>query len=211
MSPEWSGFIPDTSVTLSGRKGFWIGSSRQVSSSKYPRARSKGSLNFQGLLELLRAAIREVDPELAVFGLEPLAETVGNSLGERRFMMLLLGLFGALALGLAAVGVHGVLAYLVLQRTREIGVRMALGATTGRVLHMVAGQGMRLVLAGLAIGLLGAIALGRLLSGHLLGVTPTDPLSLSAALATVSVSAAVAICLPARRAMRVSPLTALRE
>jgi predicted permease len=161
------------------------------------------------LVPSIRTAIREVDPEVAVFGLEPLGETVGNSLGEQRFMMLLLGLFGALALVLAGVGVHGVLAYLVAQRTREIGVRMALGATTGRVMRMVVGQGARLVFMGLAIGSGGALALGRFLSGQLFGVTPTDRLSLTTALVVVGATAALSIWLPARRAVRVSPLTAL--
>jgi predicted permease len=159
----------------------------------------------------IRAAVREFDPQLAVFGLEPLEETMGNSLGEQRFMMLLLGLFGALAIALAGIGVHGVLAYLVAQRTREIGVRMALGATTGRVMSLVVGQGARLVLLGLAIGLVSALVLGRFLSGQLYGVTPTDALSLAAAVVVVAATAALSIWLPARRAVRVSPLTALHE
>jgi predicted permease len=171
----------------------------------------KTSTDPTALAPSLRAALREFDPELAVFGLEPLVETVGTSLAEQRFMMLLLGLFGTLAVVLAAIGVHGVLAYLVGQRTREIGVRMALGATTGRVTGMVVGQGARLVLIGLAIGLAGALALSRFLSGQLFGVTPTDSLSLAAALVIVAATAALSIWLPARRAVRVSPLGALHQ
>jgi predicted permease len=159
----------------------------------------------------IRTAFREFDPEVVVFGLEPLDETMGNSLGEQRFMMLLLGLFGALAIGLAGIGVHGVLAFLVAQRRREIGVRMALGATTGRVVSLVVGQGARLVLIGLAIGLVSALVLARFLSGQLYGVTPTDGVSLTAALVVVGATAALSIWLPARRAVRVSPLTALHE
>jgi predicted permease len=159
----------------------------------------------------VRSAIREIDPELAVFGLEPLRDTVANSLGEQRFMMLLLGLFGSLAAVLAAVGVHGVLTYLVAQRTREIGVRMALGATTGRVTHLVVGQGVRLVAIGLAAGFATAVALGRSLSGLLYGVTATDAATLLAVLVVIGLVAAVSIWLPARRAVRVNPLTALRH
>jgi predicted permease len=159
----------------------------------------------------VRAAIREIDPELAVFGLEPLSETVANSLGEERFMMLLLGLFGALALVLAAIGVHGVLAYLVAQRTQEIGVRMALGATTARVTRLVVAQGVRLVSLGVATGVGMALVLGRWLSGLLFGVTPTDPMTMAAAVVTICAVAALSIWLPARRAVRIDPLVALRQ
>jgi predicted permease len=159
----------------------------------------------------IRTAIREIDPELAVYGLEPLRDTVANSLGEQRFMMLLLGLFGALAVVLAAVGVHGVLTYLVARRTREIGVRMALGATTGRVTQLVVGQGARLVALGLAAGVATALALGRTLAGLLYGVTPTDVPTLIAAVVVIGLVAAVSIWLPSRRAVRVNPLTALRQ
>jgi predicted permease len=162
------------------------------------------------LASSVRAAIREGDPELAVFGLEPLSETIANSVGERRFMMLLLGLFGVLAVVLAAIGVYGVLAYLVARRGREIGVRMALGATSASVMRLVAGQGARVVGFGLVLGLGGAVALGRFLSGQLFGVTATDPPSLAAALLMVGATAALSIWLPTRRAVRVSPLTALR-
>jgi putative ABC transport system permease protein len=159
----------------------------------------------------VRAAIREIDPELAVYGLEPLRETLANSLGEQRFMMLLLGLFGALAVVLAAVGVHGVLTYLVAQRTREIGVRMALGATTGRVTNLVVGQGARLVAIGLVAGLAAASLLSRTLSGLLFGVTPTDAATLVVVAVVIGLVGAVSVWMPARRAVRVSPLTALRE
>jgi putative ABC transport system permease protein len=159
----------------------------------------------------VRAAIREIDPELAVFGLEPLRDTLANSLSEQRFMMLLLGLFGALALVLAAVGVHGVLTYLVAQRTHEIGVRMALGATTGRVTHLVVGQGMRLVAVGLVIGFGMALGLGQSLSGLLFGVTPTDLRTLVAVVVVLGSVATISIWLPARRAVRVDPLKALRQ
>jgi hypothetical protein len=163
------------------------------------------------MVPTVRGAIREVDPELAIFGVEPLAETVANSMSEQRFMMLLLGLFGALAAILAAVGVHGVLAYLVAQRTREIGVRMALGASSGRVTQLVAGQGVRLVLIGLVIGFAMALAFARSLASLLFGVTPTDLPTLAAAFLVIGSVAALSIWLPARRAVRVNPLAALRQ
>ena len=159
----------------------------------------------------VRAAIRDIDPQLPVFGMEPLEETLSNTLGEQRFMMLLLGLFAALALALAAVGVHGVLAYLVAQRTREIGVRMALGATAGGVTQLVVTQGMRLVAMGLAVGFAMALALGRSLSALLYGVTSTDLTTLAAVVVVLGAVAGMSIWLPARRAVHIDPLMALRQ
>ena len=159
----------------------------------------------------VRAAIGEVDPELAVFGLEPLRDTLTNSIGEQRFLMLLLGLFGALAVTLAAIGVHGVLTWLVARRTREIGVRMALGATSGRVVRLVIAQGVPLVALGLAIGVVMALVLGSTISGLLFGVAATDPPTLAGALAVIGSVAGFSIWLPARRAVRLDPSHALRQ
>jgi putative ABC transport system permease protein len=159
----------------------------------------------------VRAAIRDVDPDLAIFGLEPLEETLANTLGEQRFMMWLLGLFAVLAVVLAAIGIHGVLTYVVVQRTREIGVRMALGASAGSVTGMVVRQGMRLVLFGLVAGLALGLTLSRSLSELLFGVTPQDPHTLAAVIVLLAIVAAVSIWLPARRAVRVDPLSALRQ
>jgi len=167
--------------------------------------------NPVGMAPTVRAAIQEIDPELAIFGLEPLEETLANTLAQQRFMMLLLGLFAALSLVLAAVGVHGVLSYLVAQRTQEMGIRMALGATAGRVAQLVVLQGVRLVVLGLVAGFAMAIALGRLLSGLLFGVTPTDLLTLAGAVAVLGFVATVSIWLPARRAAQMDPLAALRQ
>jgi putative ABC transport system permease protein len=159
----------------------------------------------------VRGAIREIDPAIAVFGVEPLLQTLSNSLSEPRFMMLLLALFGGLAMVLAAVGVHGVLAYLVTQRTREIGVRVALGATGGQVTRLIVGRGLLLVATGLALGFALALMLSRSLSGLLYGVTPTDAPTLAGVVAVIAAVAAAAIWLPARRATRVDPLEALRQ
>ena len=159
----------------------------------------------------VRGAIRDVDPALAVFGVEPLDVTVSRSVSQRRFMMLLVGLFAAVALVLAAVGVHGVLSYTVAQRTREIGIRMALGARPGRVVGLIVGQGLWLALIGVAIGFAGAVALTRVLERLLFGVTPTDPVTFLTVGGFLVAVALAASYVPARRAARIDPLVALRE
>jgi putative ABC transport system permease protein len=163
------------------------------------------------LASAAQGAIREVDGALAIFAVEPLTDTLARSVGERRFTMLLLALFAAVALVLAAVGVHGVLSYGVTQRTREIGIRMALGARPGNVLGLIVGQGARLAAVGVALGLAGAVVLTRLLAALLYGVTPTDAVTLAVVVAVLAATAIVASYLPARRAMRVDPSVALRS
>jgi putative ABC transport system permease protein len=158
----------------------------------------------------IRAAVRELDPGLALFGVEPLEETVSRSVSERRFTMLLLGLFAALALVLAATGIHGVLSYAVAQRTREIGVRVALGARPWRIVRLVLMEGLVLDVVGLAIGLAGALALTRVLASLLYGTTPTDPVTFIGVALFLMVVALAATYIPARHATRVDPIVALR-
>ncbi|HEX2166656.1 MAG TPA: FtsX-like permease family protein, partial [Longimicrobiales bacterium] len=118
--------------------------------------------------------------------------------------------FGGLALVLAAVGIYGVIAYSVRQRTQEIGVRMALGADAGDVLRIVAGSGMKLVAIGIAVGTAGALILSRILASQLYGITPTDPVAFAASIAFLTAIGLLATCIPAVRAIRVPPMTALR-
>ncbi|OFW08704.1 MAG: hypothetical protein A3H96_08555 [Acidobacteria bacterium RIFCSPLOWO2_02_FULL_67_36] len=158
----------------------------------------------------IRSIFREIDPALAVFGVEPLRQTVAESLAERRFTMLLLGSLAALALLLAALGVYGVLSYGVAQRTGDIGIRMALGAEPGSVLRLIIVEGLVLIGAGLGAGTLGAALLTRLLRTLLYGVTPTDPLTFAAAVVVLTLTAVAASYLPARRASKLDPIAALR-
>ena len=158
----------------------------------------------------IRSAMKAVDPGLAVFGVEPFEETVAESIGQRRFIMVLLVVFASLALTLAAIGIHGVLSYSVAQRHREIGIRMALGAEGSRVTRLVVLQGMRLTAIGIVLGTLGALAVTRVLSNLLYGVSARDVPTLVAVLPVLAGVAALASYLPARRAVRIDPLAALR-
>jgi len=162
------------------------------------------------LAPALRSIVRHLDPSLALFGVEPLAQTVSSSMGQRRFTMLVLGVFAAVALLLAAVGVHGVLSYTVAQRTREIGIRMALGADPHGVRALVVTQGGVLIMKGLAFGLLGALVVTRMLSTLLYGVSTYDPLTFASVAVALGAVALLASWLPARRAAGVDPMVALR-
>jgi putative ABC transport system permease protein len=137
-------------------------------------------------------------------------QRIADSLTERRAPMVLLGVFAALALLLSVVGVYGVLAYAVRQRTREIGIRVALGAQRDQVLRGVLWQGMRIVLGGLVVGLGGAFAATRLMASQLYDVEPTDPLTFALVAVTLGGAALVASLLPSLRATRVDPMAALR-
>ena len=163
------------------------------------------------LAPAVRAAVRQVDPEQVVSNLRPAGELVSGAMARQRFSMLLLLAFGGLALALAGVGVYGVLAYTVSQRTRELGIRVALGASAGAVRALVLLQGLGVALVGLALGLVGALGLSRLLRAVLYDVSPTDPLALAAAAGVLGGVAAIACLIPAVRATRVNPVEALRS
>ncbi|HZS06017.1 MAG TPA: ABC transporter permease [Blastocatellia bacterium] len=171
----------------------------------------RSALPSQNLAGAVRQAVAAVDREQPVFLAAPLESWVADSVAGRRFGLLLLGLFGALALALASVGIYGVVSYAATRRTREIGIRMALGAQSGDVLRLVIRQGMRPVLLGVAVGLPGAVALTRLLRSLLFGVSATDPLTFILVATLLGGVALLACWLPARRAAKVSPLVALRH
>jgi predicted permease len=159
----------------------------------------------------LKQAVQQLDPNLPVYDVSTMDERLAKSVSTRRFNMLLLGIFAAVALIVAAVGVYGVVSYAVSQRVHEFGIRIALGATPRDVLRLVLGQGLRLALMGVIVGVLGALALMRLLSGMLFEIKPSDPLTLAAVAVLLSVVALLACYIPARRAMRVDPMVALRH
>jgi predicted permease len=157
-----------------------------------------------------REAVHSVDSDLPVAKVATLATLVDDSMTQQRFSVLLLGSFGAIALLLASIGMYGVISYSVVQRTQEIGIRMALGAERRNVLGMVLGQGARLSGLGIAIGIVAALAVTRLMDGFLYGVRATDPLTFVGVSLLLLAVALLACYIPARRAMRVDPMIALR-
>jgi putative ABC transport system permease protein len=171
----------------------------------------RGHLDPANLPEQTRNMVRSVDPELPVFGAEKLPDVVSGSLAQRRFSMEMVLLFAVTALLLAGIGVYGTISYIVSERTRDIGIRIALGAQRKTILHMVLSQGLTLALVGAAVGLGGALIVSHLMAGLLYGISPSDPLTFIG-LTVVLVLVALAACyIPARRAMRVDPIVALRE
>ena len=166
--------------------------------------------NPGSLAASVREVIKQTDKDQYVAAIEPMTKLVAESVARRRFNTLLTGLFAVVALLLASVGIFGVLNYSVAQRTQEIGLRVALGAQTRDVLRLVLGQGVRLILFGLALGLAASFAITRVLAGMLFGVTPTDPLTFVAVSFLLASVALLACYIPARRAARVDPLVALR-
>ncbi|NOT63659.1 MAG: FtsX-like permease family protein, partial [Acidobacteria bacterium] len=163
------------------------------------------------LLAAVRNELLQLDPRLPIATTKTLTENLGFALLPARLAASVLGSFGVLALLLAAIGLYGVMAYGVTQRTRELGIRIALGAANRDIHKLVVGQGMKLVLAGLALGLLVSFAVMRLMKNLLFGVSATDPLTFAAIAAVLLLVALTACYLPARRATKVDPLTALRH
>jgi predicted permease len=158
----------------------------------------------------VRAAVRQIDPNLPITSVTTLSAQVDDSLGQQQVISSLTGFFGVLGLVLASVGLYGIMAYNVARRTHEIGVRMALGAEKNDVLRMVVGQGLRLVMIGLAVGVFGALGLTRFLSSLLYGIKPTDPLTFITVSLILIAVALLACYIPARRATKVDPMVALR-
>jgi len=165
----------------------------------------------ESVARAVKTRLRSVDADLPVTQARTMTQVLGASLARQRFSMALVGLFGVLALCLAATGLYGVLSHAVAQRTREIGIRVALGAARREVLRLVVGQGMRLALAGILIGTLAALGATRFLRSLLYGVTPTDPVTYAALASLLTAVALLACLVPALRATRVDPIVALRE
>jgi predicted permease len=167
--------------------------------------------NPTALLSAAREAVHSVDRNLPLSGVNPMEKLVDASVGQRKLSMILLGVFSGIAMLLASIGIYGVMSYSVTQRTRELGIRMALGAARSRVLALVVGQGMLLTGSGVVLGLIAAVGLTRFLSSQLFGVGATDPFTFAAVSVLLIAVSTVATLLPAMRATRVNPVVALRD
>jgi ABC-type antimicrobial peptide transport system permease subunit len=166
--------------------------------------------NPMSLVPTIQREVGAIDPDLPVYHVRTMSEVMGDSLQRRRLALTLLAVFAGLALLLAGVGIYGVMSYGVAQRQREIGLRMALGADRGQVMGMMIRNGMGTIAVGLAVGVVLAVSLTRLMSGLLFAVRTYDPLALAGAALLLTTAAFVAIMIPARRATRVNPVVALR-
>lgn len=162
-------------------------------------------------LPALRTAVGAVDPNLAIFSIMTLDAATSISLLPVKVAATFTTALGVLALILGAIGLYGVMSYLVRQRTREIGIRMALGAHSGAVVRLIAGQGLHWTAIGLALGLGAAFGVARLIAGFLYGISPTDPMAFGVITLLLTATAFVACYVPARRASRIDPLVALRD
>ncbi len=171
----------------------------------------RGRGDTGNLGEAVRREVEKVDPHIPVHSISSMDEIIARSMADRRFALELLGIFAAVALLLAAIGIYGVMAYSFSQRTHEIGIRIALGAQRMDIFRMAVGEGMQLVAIGLVVGLIGAAALTRFVRTMLFGVSPSDPVTFGAISATLAAAAFLACYIPARRATRVDPLLALRD
>ena len=162
------------------------------------------------LQEPVRRAVKEIDPSIAVASIATMGEIVAGSIGGSRFYAMLVAIFAGLALTLASVGIYGVMSYAVAQRTQEIGVRLALGAGQGAIFAMIVGESLKLAAVGLAVGLAGSVGLGKAIGRMLFGVPATDLATFAATAALLIAVACLAAYVPARRAMRIDPMNALR-
>jgi putative ABC transport system permease protein len=170
----------------------------------------RSSLSAASVAAAIRQAVHSIDKDLPVTDVESFPDALGHSISRERFRTFLLGSFSVIALVLAAVGIFGVISYSASQRTHEIGIRMALGAQRRDVLHLILGQGAKLALLGLGIGVVLAFLLTRWIASLLYNVSATDPLTFGAVAVVLFGVALTACYIPARRAMRVDPMVALR-
>ena len=212
--PQWAevvgivGDVRGSDVTAAGEPGIYFPHT-QVPSRQLSMILRTGTDPMR-LVPAVRSAVQELDPNLPIYNARTMEQVVGQSVSQPRFYMLLLSVFAATALLLSAIGIFGVMSSVVAQRTREIGIRIALGAAPRRVVRGVVGGALTLAMGGVALGLVGALAGARVLDTLLFGVTPTDPLTLVGVAVILTAVAAAASYFPARRAVRVDPMVALR-
>jgi putative ABC transport system permease protein len=203
------GVVKQYGLETDGKIATYFPQQQQTSNSMFLVART--SSDAAALSGAVVREIHSVDPSVAVYGIRTMQDRLYDSLARQRFSSALLGAFAAFALLLAAVGIYGVMSYLVTQSTHDIGVRVALGAQPGNIVGLVVRQGMELATIGILAGLAGAAALTRVMSSLLFGVSATDALTFCAVAALLALVAFTAIVIPARRATRVDPMVALRE
>jgi putative ABC transport system permease protein len=201
------GDVHNQNLAADPRPTMYLSATQFMPSSMAMTVRTRGD---QPVASIVRNAVSAIDPQLAVYNVRTMETLLANASAQPRVNAWLVGLFALLALLLAGIGVYGVLACLVAQRTREIGLRIALGAAPRSVLALVVGFSLRLSVAGVAIGLAGALLLAPRIQSQLFGVTPRDAATLVAVPLTLLAIAGLASYVPARRATRVDPLTALR-
>jgi len=168
-------------------------------------------MGAEELGEAVRQEVEKVDPNIPVHSISSMNQIIARSVADRRFALELLGVFATVALLLAAIGIYGVMAYSFSQRTHEVGIRIALGAQRLDILRMALAEGARLIVIGLASGIVGAAIVTRLFRSMLFGVEPADPITFVSVAGILAVVALFACYIPAQRATRVDPLVALRE
>jgi len=205
------GDIHDTALNQQSPTLYWPMAARALSLMDIVVKTDGGDGNAEAALPAIRRKIHALDPDLAVANVRTMDEWVSSSAAQPRLNSVLLGVFAAMALLIASIGIYGVLAYSVSQRTGEIGVRMALGATPSAVLRLIVGEGMKVALIGIVVGLVGALALARIFSSLVFGVPVRDPATFAAVAVTLACVALAASSLPALRAARVDPMAALRH
>jgi len=202
------GDVKHRSLSTEVRPAFYVPQAQVPFDSMIVTVKTVG--NAPSILGSVQNEVRQMDKDLPVFGIKSLDEYVADSVATPRFNTTLLTLFASVALILTVVGLYGVMSYSVAQRTNEIGIRMALGAQARDVLSLIVGQGLKMVLIGLAIGLAGAFALTRVMASLLFGVGTKDPLTFAGVAGVLALVALLACYLPARRATKVDPIVALR-
>ncbi|HWL73546.1 MAG TPA: FtsX-like permease family protein, partial [Burkholderiaceae bacterium] len=168
------------------------------------------AIDLESAVAAVRSQVQAIDPQQPVYDFKPMTEVIANSISKQRLSMLLIGIFASVALLLASVGIYGVMSYAVTERTREIGIRVALGARMIDVMRLVVGQGMMLAFIGIGAGLVIALLLTQLIESLLYKVSATDPATFVAITLLLAGVAFVATYIPARRAMKVDPMVALR-